>query len=201
MDNRLSPDALLFDMDGVLVDSVDSWWKSLNHALKTYNQQEITRDEFIEDYWGYELQDILKQLGLDEKNGVFCNNVFRNYVDEITLFSGTKQTLETLTSYPKAIITNTPRDCTIQILEKYEIKHYFDVIVTSDQIEKGKPAPDMIYEVCKRLGFKPANVVLIGDTKNDVKAAKAAGCTSIGINVIGDYTITNISDIVDLLDL
>ena len=46
----LKPEAILFDMDGVLVDSLDSWWHALNESFKRYNQKEITRDEFIKKY-------------------------------------------------------------------------------------------------------------------------------------------------------
>ena len=47
---KLVPNAILFDMDGVLVDSLDSWWKALNSSLKRFKYQEITRDEFIKIY-------------------------------------------------------------------------------------------------------------------------------------------------------
>ncbi|MCK5636548.1 MAG: HAD family hydrolase, partial [Thermoplasmatales archaeon] len=52
----IKPEAILFDMDGVLVDSLDSWWASLNESLTKYGQAEITRDEFINKYWGHDLQ-------------------------------------------------------------------------------------------------------------------------------------------------
>lgn len=198
---KLKPAAILFDMDGVLVDSWDSWWKSLNTSLKFFKHKGISRDEFTEKFWGHELQDNLRNLGLDENIGIFCNNIYSNHINEIKIFSGTKETLEKLIKYPKAIITNTPRDCAIQILKKFNIDDYFKVIVTSDQIEKGKPAPDIVFEACKRLGVKPSNVVLVGDTESDVKAGHAAGCKVIGINVKGDYTVQKISDLINLLEV
>ena len=79
---KLKPAAILFDMDGVLVDSLDSWWKSLNAALKNNNNKEISREEFIENFWGHELLGNLRKLGLDEKIIVFCNNIYYNYIDE-----------------------------------------------------------------------------------------------------------------------
>ncbi len=202
MNNKyLTPDAILFDMDGVLVDSLHSWWKSLNEALKNYGEGEITRKEFIEKYWGNELQENLKTLGVNKKVGVFCNNIYKNYLDEIKLFRGTKKTLKKLDPYPKAIITNTPRECAIQILKKFKIKKFFKVIITSDQIENGKPAPDMIYKACEKLRVKPKKVILIGDTKNDIKAADAAGCKTIGINVEGDYKINKITELTKILKI
>ena len=64
---KLKPSAILFDMDGVLVDSLDSWWISFNEALKKYDQKEISRREFIEKYWGHDLQYNLEEMGLDLK--------------------------------------------------------------------------------------------------------------------------------------
>ncbi len=196
----ITPAAILFDMDGVLVDSLDSWWKSLNDALQHFKQETITKEEFIDNYWGNELQENLKKLGLDEKIGVFCNNIYGEYLDNVKVFPGVCKTLEKLEGYPKAIITNTPRDCTLQILEKFDIKNYFDAIITSDQIENGKPAPDIIFEACTQLGVEPRDAALIGDTDNDMAAGKTAGCNTIGIKVKGDFTLQNISDLTKVIE-
>jgi len=195
----LKPDAILFDMDGVIIDSLDSWRKSLNAALKNFRQKEISRKEFITNFWGHDLQDNLKRLGVDQQIGTFCNNIYSEHIDEIKIFPGIKTVLKTLIDYPKAVITNTPKECVLQILKKFDIDLYFDVVVTSDQVEKGKPAPDIIFEACKRLDVKPKDVVLIGDTDSDVKAGYAACCTVIGINIDADYTIKNLSELLNIL--
>jgi phosphoglycolate phosphatase len=197
---KLKPAAILFDMDGVLIDSLDSWWKSLNAALKNNKNKEITREEFIEKFWGHELLGNLKKLGWDEKIIVFCNNIYYNYIDELKIFSGTKEILKKLNKYPKAIVTNTPRDCTIRILDNFGIDRYFKFIITSNQIGRGKPSPDLVYEACIRLGVKTEEVVLTGDTKSDVKAGRAAGCKVIRINVDADFTIKNISELLNIIE-
>lgn len=197
---KIKPSAILFDMDGVLVDSLDSWWKSLNAALKNFKNEEISRDEFIEKFWGQELFANLKNLGLNEGVGVFCNNIYSNHVDDIKIFPNTKDSLESLKDYKKAIITNTPKDCALQILKKFEIEKYFNIIVTSDEVENGKPAPDIVYKACSSLGVTPSEVILVGDTESDVKAGRAAGCKVIGINVKADLSIKNISQLTDIID-
>jgi HAD superfamily hydrolase (TIGR01509 family) len=75
------------------------------------------------------------------------------------------------------------------------------MIITSDQIENGKPEPDIVFEACKRLDVKSEEVILIGDTESDVNAGRSAGCKVIGINIKGDYTIKKISDLTNLLKL
>ena len=199
MKNQITPEGILFDMDGVLVDSFDSWWKSLNKASKTLLKNSITQNEFKEKYWGNTLQENLQDLGIDAKNQKFCNIFYKEYLDEIILFKTTKKTLQKLNRYPKAIITNTPLECTQKILKLFQLSNYFDTVITSDQIKHGKPAPDMIYKACEQLNINSNHVVLVGDTQNDIDAGKSAGCTTIGIDTPADYTIQNISEILDII--
>lgn len=197
----LSPEALLFDMDGVLVDSFDSWWKSFNEALRTRNKKEISKQEFREKYWGHELKYNLSQVGLNDIIDMFCKDIYNKYVEEVRLFSGVKEILEQLNRYPKAIITNTPFHCTHLILTKFDIDSYFVEVMTSDQIANGKPSPEIIFETCKRLRVDPQDVILIGDTTNDVKAGRTAGCITVGVKVDADYSITTISELLSIITL
>jgi HAD superfamily hydrolase (TIGR01509 family) len=198
-DMKLFPSAILFDMDGVLVDSLDSWWKALNSALQRFKHQEITRDEFIKTYWGHDLKANLKRLKLNPEVAQFCNITYGNHLDYIKIYPDTKNTLMQLASYKKAIITNTPTDCARQILRKFQIEAYFKEIVTSDDVVKAKPDPEIIFKACERFGIDSKTVVLIGDTENDVKAGRAAGCTVVGLNIAADITIQRLFDLVNLL--
>ena len=197
---KIKPAAILFDMDGVLVDSLDAWWESLNTALKNFNKEEISRGEFIEKFWGHDLFNNLKKLRLNENIGIFCNNIYINHVNVIKIFPNTIDTLKKLKYYKKAVITNTPKDCALQILKKFEIEKYFNIIITSDEVENGKPAPDIVFKACNNLRVKPSEAVLIGDTESDMKAGRAAGCKVIGIKVDGDFSINTISELTNIID-
>ena len=196
---KLTPSAILFDMDGVLVDSLDSWWKALNNALKRFKHQEITRDEFMKTYWGHDLKANLKRLQLNPEVALFCNITYGNHLDYIKIYPDTKSTLRQLASYKKAIITNTPTDCARQILRKFEIEEYFKEIITSDDVVKAKPDPEIVFKACERLGVNSKTVILVGDTESDVKAGRAAGCTVVGLNIAADITIQRLFDLTDLL--
>jgi len=198
-DMKLTPSAILFDMDGVLVDSLDSWWKALNSALIRFKHQEITRDEFIKTYWGHDLKANLKRLQLNPKVAQFCNITYGNYLDFIKIYPDTKSALRQLASYKKAIITNTPTDCAKQILRKFEIEQYFKEIITSDDVVKAKPDPEIVFKACERLGVDSKTVILVGDTQSDVKAGRAAGSTVVGLDIAADITIQRLLDLVDLL--
>jgi len=196
---KLTPSAILFDMDGVLVDSLDSWWKALNSALLRFKHQEITRDEFRKTYWGHDLKANLKRLQLNPEVATFCNITYGNHLDYIHIYPDTKITLQKLSSYKKAIITNTPTDCARQILRKFSIEQYFQEIITSDDVLKAKPDPEIVFKACERLGVDPKTVILVGDTESDVKAGRAAGCMVIGLNIAADITIQRLLDLPDLL--
>jgi len=198
---RLKPSAILFDMDGVLVDSLDAWWSSLNSSLETFEYEPISREEFIKKYWGHDLFDNLKTMKIPLKVGKFCNNVYGEHVNQIKIYPETKDTLQKLVNYKKSILTNTPKDCTVQILKKFDIDRYFELVLTSDDVSVAKPDPEIVLKSCKLLNVKPKDVVLVGDTDSDVKAGKAAGCTVIGINVKADYTVKDVSGILSLISL
>lgn len=196
---KLIPSAILFDMDGVLVDSLDSWWKALNSALKKFKHQELTRDEFITTYWGHDLKENLKRLHLNPEVAQFCNITYGNHIDYIKIYPDTKGTLKQLTSYKKAVITNTPTNCARQILKKFSIESYFEAIITSDDVVKAKPDPEIVFKACERLGVDSKTVVLVGDTESDVKAGRAAGCMVVGLNIIADITIQRLSELTPLV--
>ena len=197
---KLKPKAILFDMDGVLVDSLDAWWGSLNQALIHFNHEQITKEEFIEKYWGFDLKYNIEKMGLNYKVVNFCNTVYGNHVNKVIIYKDTKETLEKLSSYKKGLITNTPRNCAMQILNNFDLEKYFEIILTSDDVTKGKPSPEIVLKACELLNVKPKDVILIGDTKNDVKSGKEAGCRVIGLNIKADYRIDKLSDLTNLLE-
>ncbi len=196
---KLAPQAILFDMDGVLVDSLDSWWMALNSALKRYKHQEITRDEFTKTYWGHDLKANLKRLHLNPEVAQFCNVTYGNHIDYIRIYPDTTATLQRLSTYKKAIITNTPTDCARQILKKFNIESYFQQIITSDDVQKAKPDPEIVFKACGRLAVDPKTVILVGDTESDVKAGQAAGCIVVGLKTPADVTIQTLSELPGLL--
>ena len=193
---KLTPAAILFDMDGVLIDSLDSWWNALNESLKAFDKEEITREQFIERYWGKDLEYNLRTMDLADEIINRCNNVYGHHVDIAKIYPDTKKILEKLSSYKKGVVTNTPRDCAIHVLEKFNIKNYFDTIMTNDDVKIGKPEPEIIFKACRKLNVEPKDVILIGDTQSDIVAGHAAGCKVIGMRIDADYRIERLSDLV-----
>ena len=196
---KLKPHALLFDLDGVLVNSLDAWWSALNEALQTYNHPGISRHEFVETYWGHDVFDNLERLGLSEEVGFLCNRIYYDHVNRVSLYPGVLETLEQLHMFKKGLITNTPRSSADLVLTRFHLTSYFDVIITSNDVKKAKPHPEIVMKACTALKINPEQAVLIGDTQSDVQAGKAAGCTVIGVNIQADYKIQTVSELPDIV--
>jgi len=196
---KLKPDAILFDLDGVLVDSFDAWLASLNDSFTILKRKEISREEFLEIYWGYDLYSNIKRMNLPENVGELCNKKYEEHIEKVKIIPNAKQVLEKLKDYKKAIITNTPRSSAIKVLKKFYIYKEFDFVLTSDDVRIAKPDPEIVLKSCRKLKIDPRKALLIGDTESDVNAGKAAGCKVIGINIDADYKVENISEIVKLI--
>jgi len=197
---KLKPRAILFDMDGVLIDSLESWLSSLNAALKYLDHKEISRADFVKKYWGHDLYDNLERMGLSREIGIFCNDIYSNHLEDVRIYPDTKDTLQKLSGYRKGIITNTPKVCAYEILKQFDLEKYFDVVITSDDVNKAKPDPEIVLKACEFLDVEPREVILVGDTNSDVRAGKAAGCTVIGVNIGADYTVKDISELTRLIE-
>lgn len=195
----LAPEALLFDMDGVLVDSFHAWLRALNAALRRFDHEPLSEEEFRRTYWGHDLYENLRRLGIDDEVGAFCLTIFDDYVDGIEMFTATREVLQRLEAYRMALVTNTPRRCVDSILTYFDIDGSFEAMVTPDDVERGKPDPEMLLTACNRLHVEPSDAVFVGDTESDVRAGWAAGCTVVGIQVAADETIDDIAGLPSLL--
>jgi len=199
--NRINPAALLFDMDGVLVDSEDSWYHAFREMFRSNLHKDLGKDEFVREYWGLDVEEIAQRTGLAVEIGSFCNTVYRSHAGKTKIYPDTKKTLEMLGRYPKALITNAPEDCARQVLRKFDIEAYFKSIVTADSSSEGKPHPAMVRKACEQLSVDPKDAVVIGDHAVDMNAGRAAGCTVIGIGTEGDYTLEELSGLLEILEL
>ena len=197
---KLKPAGLLFDMDGVLVDSRDSWYRVFAELFGERFNRALSRKEFFTRYWARDLRDIFAELDLEIELHDFCTHSYSHYLEAVLIMDGAEETLSRFNRYPKAIITNTPPDCTRQILRKFRLERFFEKIITGAEVENGKPAPDIVRKGAEALGIDPEEAVLIGDSDLDVQAGKAAGCTVIGLGIEADYTIRCLPELLDLIE-
>lgn len=185
--------AILFDMDGVLADSIDAWYFVINDTLEHFGFDKISRAKF-ERRFGASIESDVKTLyvgkSIREVERVY-NLKFRNRKKYVKLFPQSKSVLKALKNKKLKIglLTNSTNKITFSILNHFKLRKYFDVILTMNDVKRRKPAPDMVLKACRILRVTPKNTILIGDTSNDMIAGKRAGCVTVGYKIRGNYRI------------
>lgn len=173
--------AIIFDMDGVLINSTKYIWKSFNKILG--EEGVFIDDKSIKKYLGFSLRDKLKLWKKDYGIKEYDLEEFSKRAGELE-FSyyrhrlGENENLKTLLKELKgkgfklAVATSSLRWRAEKILDLLGIKDYFEVIITAEDIEKHKPNPEIFLKVAKKLNVKPKNCVVIEDAASGIEAAK-----------------------------
>jgi len=193
--------AILFDLDGVLIDSFDSWLAAFNETLEKFGKKRVSKGEYEKKYLGHELRSTFGKFGLGDDAIKYCKAQFINNIKKIRIFPEAKKILESLSKkFKLGLVTNAWADFVHKTLEYFDLKNYFVVIVTGDDVDKGKPDPESIIKACKLLGLDQSDVIVVGDERNDVLAGKSAGCTVVGLNVESDFKIKKLPELTKFID-
>jgi len=171
-------DGFIFDIDGTLTSTNQLIFDSFNFIAKKYLDKTFTDEEIIA-MFGPPENDIITQLcgeNYDEARKDYFAYYSKNH-SMAELYPGMKEILEYLKnkSYPLGIFTGKGREASLITLEKLDVDHYFDLIVTGDDVENHKPSPEGILKFVEHFGLRPERVLMIGDSVADVKASKEAG--------------------------
>ena len=168
---------LLFDLDGVLIDSLPNMKYSWNEVKKKYKIKKSF--SVYRKFIGIPFQDILKKININ-KNCISIERTYgfysENNINKIKLYKGVKEVLKYLKkkNYTLGIVTSKNSRRTILITKKLKIFSYFDLICSPRKGLKGKPNPDQIIYAYKKLKFLKEECLYIGDTKFDLLAANRA---------------------------
>lgn len=105
------------------------------------------------------------------------------------LFPAVAETLNVLhgKGLPLALVTNKPSPFVAPILEALDIAKYFSVVIGGDDVQNKKPHPEPLLLVADKLGLSPDALLFVGDSRNDILAASAAGCCSVGLTYGYNY--------------
>ena len=192
---------VIFDLDGTLVDSDKTVIKILNTIRKdlTLPALKIKNISFFLSLGGEEM--IKKTIGsdLDTKKylRVFRQRYLEDSLDNENLFDGVIDYLNYLKSksIQMAVFTNKPKDLTIKTLKRHKIYDFFNYVVTSDDVDSKKPEPDGCYKIIKMSSIPPENIIMIGDSELDHKAANSASITFLHHNVSSNYNVEDSNNI------
>ena len=173
--------AIIFDLDGTLVDTAPDVLQSANHTLRKLGMREITLEEARRsigpgpDNFARIVLPEGQLHRYDEFIRLFRQHYRDHCLDTTRPFPGVPEVLEALVGVPKAVASNKPREYTQAILQALELSRHFDTVVGPEDVARVKPAPDMLLLAARRLGVDPAQTLMVGDTDNDVLAARSAG--------------------------
>ncbi len=177
----------IFDLDGLLVDTQKIYQIGMKEIGKKY--EIAMTDSLAKEYTGASPDHIAKEIELKfSVDGVAYINDVLEYVakqelNDLSLKPGVKEMLTYLQSFkiPMAVASGSPRALIDRNLKLVDIDAYFSVIVSTQEVEHGKPAPDIFLEAAHRLNVDPKHCFVFEDAINGVHAGVSAGCKTIMI--------------------
>ncbi|MCE7028172.1 phosphoglycolate phosphatase [Jiella avicenniae] len=193
------PKAVLFDLDGTLVDSAPDIHAALNQTLESYGEPPFTL-EAVTRMIGAGVPKLIerayaaldKQLDPATQDRIverFLKIYEPRSAELTTLYAGASEVTRRLKEEGRAIgvVTNKPGQATSEILRHFGLFDLMDVIVGGDAGPAKKPEPGLLLLACEKLGLGPQDVLFVGDSENDVAAARAAAIKVVAI--VGGYTV------------
>ncbi len=177
--------AVVFDLDGTLVDSVELIALSFQHAIREVLGREVSREEAMR-HVGTPLREQMVRVSLehaDELVAVYREFNHREHDRMLRLYDGILDLLNELTKVGcrLGLVTSKSRSTTQMAFDLTGIEPYFDATVCCDEAPGNKPSPDPILFCLEKLGAMPADAAYVGDSPADIQAAHAAGVTGIAV--------------------
>lgn len=179
--------ALLFDLDGTLLDSVDDLTVAINNTFASRSLPQIERSDvarFIGKGARVLVQRSLEKVCGQKPGDETVDNVLPDYLNEMKLAEGTRtkqlpgvpEALKRLRNagFKMAVVTNKPAAIARRLLSQFNLLMYFETIIGAGDVAAIKPNPLMLTEAAHRMGIPIRECVMIGDSMNDSLAAKNA---------------------------
>ena len=178
---------LIFDFDGTLIDSKHDIATSVNLTLGDLGLP-LRLPEEIFSFVGDGVKRLLR-LSVGEENvalyeealRIFRRHYLSHCLDTTRFYPGMDRVIETLSGVKKAIATNKSMEYTLAIVEGLGLRSHFAAIESPADSSELKPDPGMLLRILSTLKISPEGAVLVGDSTNDVRAAKAAGIRACAV--------------------
>lgn len=171
-------DGFIFDIDGTLTSTNQLIFDSFNFIAKKYLNRTFSDNEIISLFGPTE--DVILKEWCGDRYEEARQDYYKYYSDHhgiAGLYEGIKEILQHLRSksYPIGIFTGKGREASLITLNKLGIDHYFDLIVTGDDVVNHKPSAEGILKFVNHFKLNPDRVLMIGDSVSDVVASREAG--------------------------
>lgn len=195
------PHAILFDLDGVLIDSYWVWFHVLNHAARVLDYPEIAH-EVYETSWG--------QSTTADRDAFFPNHAvsdveacydahYFEHLEHMRVAPEVPDVFSRLEALGirSAVCTNTQASLANEIVRRAGATA--DRVVGGNDVPKPKPAPDMLLHACDLLEVSTDAAWMIGDSRYDRDAARSARIHFVGVRIDGDQRVEALGGLLDLL--
>ncbi|WP_312815252.1 HAD family phosphatase [Brevundimonas sp.] len=194
--------AILFDMDGVLIDAKDWHYEALNDALALFGM-EISRDAHLSTYDGLPTRTKLEMLtetrGLPRRLHSVINQVKQKRTAEIAI-QRCKPTFNHAFALSRlrddgmkmAVCSNSIRKTIELMMELSDLSQNLDLIVSNEDVSKAKPDPEMYLKAMSELGVQPHETLILEDNEHGIQAARASGAHVLVIGTPDDVEYARI---------
>lgn len=197
-------EAVVFDMDGVLIDAKDWHYEALNHALELFGYT-ISRADHLSTFDGLptrrKLDMLTQERGLPRGLHGFLNDLKQQYtVDQVYLKCKPlfvhEYALSNLKArgYKLALASNSIRSTVELMMKKSNLDAYFDAMLSCEDVSQPKPYPDIYLHAAEVLGVAPENCLVVEDNTNGIRAAEGAGCPVLVVQSVHDVQLDRILD-------
>lgn len=196
---KRGPEAVLFDMDGLMIDSESLQSQSFEAVLREYGKSPVYNDQGIIQTVGISARDnwalLRERYGVQEEIDVLIKkkrNVYAALLQgSVAPMPGLMDLLGDIKDKPtkKAIVSSSARQHIDIVVTTLAISDCFDSLVSGEEVSQGKPSPGVFLEAAKRLQVRPEGCVVLEDAPNGVEAAKTAGMKVIVVP--NQFTINN----------
>lgn len=196
--------AVLFDMDGVLIDAKDWHYEALNQALSLFGM-EISRYDHLVTYDGLPTKKKLEMLTMERGLPRALHDFINDMKQEFTFQLGYAKCKPTFNhqyalsnlkaqGYKMAACSNSIRKTMDVLFERAAIADYFDFYISNQDVKEPKPHPEMYVTAMSRLGFKPEECLILEDNENGIKAARASGAHILVVTDVNNVNLENITN-------
>lgn len=211
-----NPQAIIFDMDGVIVDSMPYHFIAWYEALRPFGVRVSCFDVYAREgeKWDTSMRDFLTAAGVQPTDDLLHRifesrkKIFRRYFRR-HIFKGATEFIECLANkgYTLALVTGTTRKGVMKILPG-SIRKHFSVVVCGDDVKQGKPHPEPYLRAAKDLGVEPKKCVVIENAPYGIASAKKAGmfCVAVTTSLPKEYlkkadtAVNELSDIMGIIN-
>ncbi len=202
--------AVLFDMDGVLIDAKEWHYEALNKALDLFGMP-ISRFDHVTTFDGLPTKRKLEMLGVERGLPVelhdFINELKQQYTMELIETQCKpnfvhEYALSSLRAagYKLAVCSNSVRNTVESMMKKAGLINYLDYMVSNEDVLKGKPDPEMYIKTIERFNLSPDECLVVEDNENGIKAARAAGAHLLVVKKTTDTNLENIKSAIERIE-